>query len=123
MPTGSTFPVRLCFRSLTNVSVVALTVVTDPFSQMAVSMQWASRSPVTPDPAAATSSRQRAVPPRGRAGLVVPSRGEVGRVGEDPAELPGVDDLLGERHGRPPPVVVPDGVRHARPLDGRHHLL
>ena len=51
MPTGSTLPVRLCFRSLMNVSVIAVTSVIGPLSQSAVSMQWASRSPVTPLPA------------------------------------------------------------------------
>ena len=39
MPTGSSFPVRLCLRSFTNVSVIAVTSVIDPFSQSAVSMQ------------------------------------------------------------------------------------
>ena len=73
MPTGSTLPVRLCLRSLTKVSVIALTCVIEPFSQRAVSMQWARRSPVTPEPAAATSSRQRAVPPCGRSALIVQS--------------------------------------------------
>jgi len=73
MPTFSTLPVRLCLRSLTNVSVIALTVATPPLSQIAVSMQWASKSPVTPLPAAATSSRQRPVPPCGNSGLIVQS--------------------------------------------------
>ena len=58
MPTFSTLPVRLCIRSLTNVSVIAQTLWIGPLSQMAVSMQCASRSPVTPLPAASTSSRQ-----------------------------------------------------------------
>ena len=42
---------------------------------------------------------------------------------EDPAELATVDDVLRERHRRDAAVVVPDGVRHARLLDGGAHLL
>ncbi len=73
MPTFSTLPVSLCLRSLTKVSVMALIVSRPPFSQRAVSMQWASRSPVTPLPAAATSSRHSAAPPCGSSGLIVQS--------------------------------------------------
>ena len=39
MPTFSTLPVRLCFRSLMKVSVIAVTLAIFPLSQMAVSMQ------------------------------------------------------------------------------------
>ena len=39
MPTGSTFPVRLCLRSLMKVSVAAVTLSMPPFSHIAVSMQ------------------------------------------------------------------------------------
>ncbi len=60
-------------RSLTKVSVMALTVSMPPLSQMAVSMQWARRSPVTPLPAAATSRRHKPVPPCGKSGLMVQS--------------------------------------------------
>ncbi len=73
MPTFSTLPVRLCLRSLTNVSVMAQTLVMGPLSQMAVSMQWASRSPVTPLPEADTSSRHSPSPPCGRSALIVQS--------------------------------------------------
>ena len=73
MPTGSTLPVKLCLRSLINVSVIADTELIEPFSQRAVSMQWANRSPVTPEPAAATSSRQRPVPPCGKSAEIVQS--------------------------------------------------
>ena len=38
-----------------------------------ISMQCASKSPVTPDPAAFTSSRQRPAPPWGRSALMVQS--------------------------------------------------
>jgi hypothetical protein len=68
-----TLPVRLCLRSLMKVSVMALTSLMPPLSQSAVSMQWASRSPVTPEPAALTSRRQRPAPPCGRSGLMVQS--------------------------------------------------
>ena len=44
-----------------NVSVMALTLSMLPLSQSAVSMQCASRSPVTPLPATFTSSRHKPV--------------------------------------------------------------
>src|SRR5258706_14412093 len=69
MPTFSTFPERLCFRSLMNVLVIAETDDIFPLSQMAVSMQWARRSLVSPLPAAATSSRHSPVPACGWYGL------------------------------------------------------
>ena len=55
------------------VSVIAVTLLMPPLSQTAVSMQWARRSPVTPLPAAATSSRHRPCPPCGRSALIVQS--------------------------------------------------
>jgi hypothetical protein len=42
---------------LMNVSVIAVTVAIGPLSHIAVSMQWASKSPVTPLPATFASSR------------------------------------------------------------------
>ena len=73
MPTVSTLPVRVCLRSLMNVSVIAVTLLIGPLSQRAVSMQWASRSPVTPLPAAVASSRHRPAPPCGRSAEIVQS--------------------------------------------------
>ena len=113
MPTCSTLPVRLCLRSLMNVSVIAVTSVIGPLSQSAVSMQWASRSPVTPLPAAATSSRQRPAPPCGRSAEIVQSWRKLRAVVEDAAELAFVDQLLGQGDGGHAAVVVPDRVRHA----------
>ena len=71
--TGSTLPVSVCFRSFTNVSVMALTETMSPLIQRAVSMQWARRSPVTPEPAAAASRRQRPAPPCGSSSEIVQS--------------------------------------------------
>ena len=59
--------------SLTEVDRPAETLLIAPLSQSAVSMQWASRSPVTPDPAAAESSRQSPAPPWGRSAEIVQS--------------------------------------------------
>ena len=56
-----------------NVSVIAETSVIEPFSQSAVSMQWASRSPVTPLPATFTSRRHSPSPPWGRSLEIVQS--------------------------------------------------
>ena len=52
MPTVCTLPVSACLRFFTNVSVIAVRLAIGPLIQSAVSMQWASRSPVTPEPAA-----------------------------------------------------------------------
>ena len=73
MPTGCTLPVAVCVRSLMNVSVIAVTFVIEPFSHSAVSMQCASKSPVTPLPAAAASSRHNPAPPCGRSAEIVQS--------------------------------------------------
>ena len=73
MPTGSTLPVSWCSRSFTKVSVSAITLVIGPFSHIAVSMLCASRSPVTPEPAALTSSRHSAAPPCGTSSAMVQS--------------------------------------------------
>ena len=56
-----------------NVSVIAVTLAIDPLSHSAVSMQCASRSPVTPDPAAAASSRHNPAPPWGSSAEMVQS--------------------------------------------------
>ena len=69
--TGSTLPVSTCLRSLTNVSVAATTRWIGPLSHSAVSIECASRSPVTPDPATFASSRHRALPPWGTAAEIV----------------------------------------------------
>ena len=71
MVTGSTLPVSACFRSLTKVSVWATTRRMGPLSHWAVSIEWASRSPVTPEPATRASSRQRAMPPWGTSAEIV----------------------------------------------------
>ena len=55
------------------VSVIAVSEAMAPLIQIAVSMQWASRSPVTPEPAASTSSRQVPAPPCGTSGEIVQS--------------------------------------------------
>ena len=59
--------------------------------------------------------------PLGEVGRDGPVLEEVRPVVEDPAEPALVDELLGERHGRGAPVVVPDGVGHAGRLDGLDH--
>jgi hypothetical protein len=84
-----------------------------PFSHMAVSMQCASRSPVTPLPATFTSSRHRPAPPLRQVGRDRPVLEELRPVMEDLAQPAFVDQLLGQRHGGDAAVVVPDHVRHA----------
>ncbi len=123
IPTGSTLPDSVCFRSLMNVSVIAVTLLIGPLSHRAVSMQWASRSPVTPLPAALASIRHRPAPPCGRSAEIVQSCKKVRAVVEDAAQPAVVDELLGERDGGHAAVVVPDGVRHAGLLDRFDHLL
>ena len=86
-----------------------------PFSHRAVSMQCASRSPVTPLPATATSSRQRPSPPCGRSLRDGPVLQELGAVVEDAAEAAFVDQLLRQRDGGHAAVVVPDHVAARRP--------
>ena len=46
---------------------------------------------------------------------------EVGAVVEYLAELAGIDQLLGQHHGRASAVVVPNHVRNLGLLDGLHH--
>ena len=115
-------PVAVWTRSLINVSVTADTSLMLPLSQIAVSMQWASKSPVTPLPAAAASRRQSFTALR-EVGADGPVLQEVRTVMEDLAELAAVNDLLGEGHGGHAAVVVPHGVGHAGFLDGVDHRL
>ena len=119
MPTGSTLPVRLCLRSLTKVSVIAVTLSMRPLSQSAVSMQWASRSPVTPLPATLDVEPPEPVAALRQVGRDRPVLQELRAVVEDLAEPALVDELLGQRDGRHAAVVVPDHVRHAGLLDRR----
>jgi len=58
---------------LMKVSVTADTSVMLPFSHIAVSMQCASRSPVTPLPATDASRRHNPSPPCGRSREIVQS--------------------------------------------------
>ena len=121
MPTFSTLPETACLRLFTNVSVIAETRLIEPLIQIAVSMQCARRSPVTPEPAAFTSSRQVPAPPCGTSGIDRPVLQEAGAIVEDLSELSRVDDLLDERDGRDAAVIVPDGVGDAGLLDRAHH--
>ena len=105
-----------------NVSVIAVTVSIGPFSHIAVSMQWASRSPVTPLPATLASSRHRPVAALRQIGGDRPVLKELGAVVKDSSEPSLVDQLLGERHGGDAAVIVPDHVRNFRRLDGGDHL-
>ena len=73
MPTACFLPVAAWVRSLTKVSVIAVRLSMPPLIQIAVSRQWARRSPVTPEPAASTSSRQVPAPPWGTSGEMVQS--------------------------------------------------
>ena len=123
MPTGSTLPDSVCLRSLTNVSVIAVTLLIGPLSQRAVSMQWAKQ--VAGHAAAGGAGVD---PPQAGAALRQVGRDrpvlqEVRAVVKDAAEPAFVDELLGERDGRHAAVVVPHRVRHARLLDGGDHLL
>ena len=105
-----------------NVSVMALTLSMLPLSQSAVSMQCASRSPVTPLPATFTSRRHS---PGAALRQVLgdgPVLQELGAVMEDAPEPALVDQLLGQRDGGDAAVVVRDQVGHAGLLDGLDHL-
>ena len=106
-----------------NVSVMAVTLLIAPLSQSAVSMQWASRSPVTPRAGGGDVEPPEAGAALGQVGGDRPVLEEVGAVVEDPAEPALVDELLGERDGRHAAVVVPDDVGHAGLLDRLDHLL
>ena len=55
------------------IAVIAVNAVMLPLIHSAVSRQCASKSPVTPEPAASTSSRQVAWPPWGTSGDIVQS--------------------------------------------------
>ena len=123
MPTVSTLPVRLCLRSLTNVSVMAQTVLivavepegrVDAVGEQVAGDARAGRGDVEP-PEPGAALRQ--------VGRDRPVLEEVGPVVEDLAEPALVDQLLGERDGGHAAVVVPDRVRHAGLLDRVDHLL
>ena len=82
-----------------------------PLSHIAVSMQCASRSPVTPLPATLGIE-----PPQSGAALRQilrdrPVLQKFGAVVEDPAEAALVDDLFSKRDRRNAAVIVPDHVR------------
>ena len=121
--TSSTLPVRVCWRCLMKVSVIALTSVIEPLSQMRGID--AVREQVAGDAAAGGLGIE--APEAGAAlreiGADRPVLEEIRAVMEDLAELAGVDDLLGERHRRDAAVIVPDGIRHAGLLDLADHLL
>ena len=123
MPTGSTRPLTLCLRSLMKVSVIAVTSAIGPFSHIAVSMQCASRSPVTPLPATATSRRHKPSPPCGSSLRDRPVLQKLRAIVKHAAEPPLVHERLDQRDGRHAAVVVPDHVRHAGRLDGVDHAL
>ncbi len=123
MPTGSTLPVSACMRSLTKVSVSAMTRAIGPLSHIAVSMEWASRSPVTPG-----AGDVDVEPPEAGAALRhVGGDGPVLQVGGAVVEgrpmRPSSIELLGQRDRRHAAIVEPDHVRHARLLDRGDHLL
>ena len=85
------------------------------------SMQWASRSPVTPLPATPASSRHvpgAALRQFRRHGPVLE---ELEAAVEDAPEPAVVDHLPGERQRRHAPVVVPDHVGDAGPLHRLDH--
>ena len=108
MPTGSTLPVRLCLRDLMNVSVIAVTSSIGPLSHIAVSMQWASRSPVTPLPA---TDDVEAPEPFAALRQICRDRPVLQKfraVVEDATQLPFVDQLLEQHDGRDAAVVVPN---------------
>ena len=94
-----------------------------PFSHNAMSMLWASKSPVTPLPATALSSRHRPSPPCGRSLRDGPVLQELRAIVKDPAEAVFVEKLLQQHDGRNAPVVVPDHVGHVGLLYGIHHRL
>ena len=96
MPTFSTLPVRLCLRSLMNVSVMAVTLLdaaVEPDGRVdAVGEQIAGD---------AAAGRRHVEPPKPRAALRQIGRDrpvlqEVGAVVEDLPELALVDELLGQ---------------------------
>ena len=121
MPTGSTLPVRLCLRSLTNVSVIARHFGDRPVQpQRRVDVV---REQIAGDAAAGDGDVE---PPQPFAALRQvlrdrPVLQELRAVVEDAPELALVDELLDHRDGRHAAVVVPDRVRHARRLDRGDH--
>ena len=121
MPTGCTFPLRACTRSFTNVRVLATTRAMGPLIHIAVSIECASKSPVTPDPASLISSRQVASPPWGTFSEIVPVLQVRGPVVEGLADATLVHDLLRKRDGRYPAVVEPDHVRYTSLVNRLNH--
>ena len=89
-----------------------------PLSQVAVSIECASRSPGHPNQATSTSRRQRALHrPAARPRRWSSPAGRSPGSGTVSADALLVHELLGERAmARHAPVVVPDHVRARRPL-------
>ena len=108
---------EVCLRSLMKVSVMAVTSIdaaVQPHGGVdAVRQQVAGHAAAghvdVQAPQALAALRQV-----GRDGPVLQ---KLGAVVEDLAQPPFVDQLLGQRHRRHAPVVVPDHVRHAGFLD------
>jgi hypothetical protein len=123
MPTGSTLPVRLCFRSLTN----GLGHRRD-LGDRAVQPQRGVdvvREQIAGDAAAGDGDVE---PPQAFAALRQVARDrpvlqELGAVVEDAPELPSSSSCLIIVTGGHAAVVVPDGVRHAGLLDRGGHRL
>ena len=107
MPTGSTLPVRLCLRSLMNVSVIAVT-----FADRAVQPERgvdAVREQIAGDAAAGDADVEA---PQALAALRQvlrdrPVLQELRAVVKDASEPALVDQLLDQRHRRHAAVVVP----------------
>ena len=121
--TSCFLPVRLCVRSLTNVSVIAVTRADRPVQPHG--RIDAMGEQVAGDAAARDA---RVEPPQGRSALRQiggngPVLQEFRAIMEDAAEPSFVDQLLGERDGGDAAIIVPDHVRTARRLDRRDHPL
>ena len=106
-------------RSLTNVFSRPDTSTGSPTRCRDRSIVCERMSPSDPDPARAFSSRQT----RGNFGIDDPVLQVDAAVVVDVADLPVVDELLGQRHRRAATVVVADHVDDAGLLDGGVHAL